>query len=149
MVGYFSFSNIKSRLRNGCDMCRCATGAAEFLIHSYGDSEIISVFPIFLPTFAPYNPYILGCVFESTDNPNCMATMTRLPPLVLHEGCYCCQEGQSSKLMIKTLLLAAWLIPDPAARSLANLVSARSLHFFSQSKLSPGCCGDGNKAVIF
>ena len=39
--------------------------------------------------------------------------------------------------MIKTLLLAAWLIPDQAARSLANLVSPRSLHFFSQSKLSP------------
>ena len=143
MVGYFSFSNIKSRLRNGCDMCRCATGAAEFLIHSYGDSEIISVFPIFLPIFTPHT------ILTSPDNANCMATMTRLPPLVLHEGCYCCQEGQSSKLMIKTLLLAAWLIPDPAARSLANLVSARSLHFFSQSKLSPGCCGDGNKAVIF
>ena len=80
----------------------------------------------------------------------CMATMARLPPLVPHEDCYCCREGQSSKLMIKTLLLAAWLIPDQAARSLANLVSpSRSLHFFSQSKLSPGCCGDGNKAVIF
>ena len=28
-----------------CDVCRCATGAADLLLHSYGDSEIISVFP--------------------------------------------------------------------------------------------------------
>ena len=39
-----------------------------------GDSEIISVFPIFLPIFAPYNPYIPGCVFEFEfiDNAKCM-----------------------------------------------------------------------------
>ena len=37
-------------------------------------NKIISAFPIFLPIFAPYNPYIPGCVFEFEfiDNAKCM-----------------------------------------------------------------------------